>query len=161
MAAWFMKTGSELQRFGGEEIQLYNAQHVCNAADMIRMTKTLLPLLVLPLLVAGCSTVTNLTPRAQERSENNMYPVEMKWVSKQHALKPETVRPQVMVGTQAYPMQPVPIVKNRWEAFIPVAPDQKEVRYQYKVDYEYSGIPSARKDSKLSPQFKMEIKDKR
>ncbi len=144
-----------------EEIQLYIAQRLCNAADMIRMTKNFLPLLVLPLLVAGCSTVTNLTPRAQERAENNMYPVEMKWVSKQHALRPETVRPVVMVGSEAIPMKPVPVVKNRWEAFVPIAPDQKEVRYKFKVDYEVSGIPVPKKDSKQSVEYKMEIKDKK
>ncbi len=127
---------------------------------MIRMTKKFFPLLALPLLVAGCSTVTNLTPRQQERAENNMYPVEMKWVSNQHALKPETVRPQVIVNGQSYPMQPIPVVRNRWEAFVPVPPNEKEVRYKYKVDYEVSGIPVPQKESKLSPEYKMQIKDK-
>lgn len=144
-----------------EEIQLYIGQHLCNAAAMIRMTTKYLPLLVLPLWVAGCSTVTNLTPRAQERAETGVYPVEMKWVSNQHALRPETVRPVVIVGNEAIPMQQVPVVKNRWEAFIPIAPGQKEVRYKYKVDYEVSGIPVPQKDSKLSPEYKMEIRDKR
>ena len=125
------------------------------------MTKTFLPLLALSLLGAGCSTVTNLTPRAQERADNNMYPVEMKWVSNQHALKPETVRPIVMIGDQAIPMQQVPVVKNRWEAFVPIPPDQKEVRYKYKIDYDVSGIPVPQKESKQSVEYKMEIKDKR
>jgi uncharacterized protein YceK len=144
-----------------EEIQLYIARRLCNAADMTRMIKKFLPLLVLPLLVAGCSTVTNLTPRAQERAENNMYPVEMKWFTSEHALKPETVRPVVIVGDETYPMKPIPVVKNRWEAFIPVAPNNKEVSYKYKIDYQISKIPTPEKVSKLSPEYKMEIREKR
>ncbi|MDB6027030.1 MAG: hypothetical protein JWM68_3253 [Verrucomicrobiales bacterium] len=128
---------------------------------IIRHMKKFLPILILPLFVAGCSTVTNLTPRTQERAGNNTYPVEMKWVSNQHALKPETVHPVVIVGTESIPMQPIPVVKNRWEAFIPVAPNENVVRYKYKVNYEVSGIPVPQKESKSSAEYKMEIKEKK
>lgn len=125
---------------------------------MIGMRK-FLPILVLPLLAAGCSTVTNLTPHQQERTSNNWYPVEMKWLSKEHALKPETVQAQVVVGTNSYPMQATPLVRNRWEAQVPVPPNDATVRYHYRIDYQVSGIPKPYAESKLSPEYKMQIRD--
>ena len=79
------------------------------------MLKRLLPLLFAPLLLAGCtSTFTNLTPLVQSRNANNLYPVEVAMTSRQETLRWDTIKPQVMVGNDAYPMRPTMLMTNRW-----------------------------------------------
>ena len=58
-----------------------------------------------------------------------------------------------------YPMRKVPKMKNRWEAFIPVAPDKKALNYHFKIDYDYNRFGKTGKDSMLSPEYKLVIED--
>lgn len=132
----------------------------CSTPDM-RIYRTLLPLLVLPLLLAGCSTITNLTPAKTGRNPAGLYPVEVSWQTRQQSLKLGTLKPQVMVGNELYLMQAVPIVSNRWETLIPIQPGMKGIQYRFKFDYEYNAVPAPRKDTKMSKEYKLEIIDKR
>ena len=57
------------------------------------MTKKFLPVLFLPLLLAGCATsLTNLTPLQQTRNANNLYPVEVALDSNEQAVRWDSIR---------------------------------------------------------------------
>src|SRR5262249_7320593 len=77
------------------------------------LTASLLPLLV---CASGCTALmTNLTPQVQERNPNNLYPVEVALQSRQQTLRWESIKPQIVVGTEFYPMRPTLLMTNRWE----------------------------------------------
>jgi len=67
----------------------------------------------------------------------------------------------VMVGDQTYEMRRVPLVENRWETMVPVPPDKDSIRYIFKFDYLVNSIPVPEPDSKLSPEYKLTIVDKK
>ena len=56
------------------------------------------------------------------------------------AINPDSFQPVVVIGFNTYPMRPVPVVQDRWEAFIPVPADKDFVLYRYKFDYEVNAI---------------------
>lgn len=119
--------------------------------------KRFLPLLCLPLL-AGCNaTFTNLTPRTQERTTNNLYTVEFVLNSRQQTLRWETIRPQIVVGSEYYQMKPVRLMTNRWEGLMPVRPSVSTVRYRYKAEFEYNSFGAPRTDSMLSKEYTLKI----
>lgn len=123
------------------------------------MRKIVLSLLATaPIILAGCSSITNLTPSKLPRNQSGYYQVEAEWHSRQRTIRPETMHPVVLVGNEVYDMRRVPIVENRWETMIPIPADKDYVRYQFKFDYYVNAIPRAVPDSKLSPEFKLEIK---
>jgi len=125
------------------------------------MLKKILPVLTLSLLMAGCTaTLTNLTPLQQVRNDNNFYPVDAAFNSKQQSLLWDTIQPYVVVGTNFYPMQPTPVLTNRWEGLVPVAPDQNIVHYYYKFDFRYYDFGIPKTDSARSAQFTLHILDK-
>lgn len=126
------------------------------ARDMRTMKKFLL-LLLTPLLFAGCSTITNLTPSQQPRNAAGLYPVEVKWDSRQQTIRPQSIEPSVLVGHDSYPMRKTPMMKNRWETLVPIPANQDEINYRFKFDYEYNAVPQPRPDSRLSPQHKLRI----
>jgi hypothetical protein len=128
---------------------------------LARMVMTrVVALFLLSVLLSGCASITNLTPRRQVRNSTGLYPIEAAWQTREQALKPETLKPLVMVGLESYPMQPTPVVTNRWETLIPVPADKKIVRYRFKFDYQYNAIPQPRMNSKMSPEYTLEIVDK-
>ena len=126
------------------------------------MRKIFLSLLaVAPIIFAGCSSITNLTPSKLPRNSTGFYPVEASWYSRQRTIRDESMHPVVMVGNDTYEMRRVPRVQNRWETMIPVPSDKDAIRYQFKFDYMVNAIPRALPDSKLSPEYKLEIVDKK
>jgi hypothetical protein len=129
----------------------------------VRDMKYFLALLFVSFGLVGCTTgkITNLTPTKAERNDSGLYPIEMGWQSREHVLRPETLEPQVMIGLQTYPMQRTPLVNNRWETLVPVPAGQNTLHYRFKVDYEYNTIPSRKKNSVLSPEYKLLITDPR
>ena len=127
----------------------------------MRIHRILLPILILPLFLAGCSTITNLTPAKAPRNSSGLYPVEVSWQSRQQSLKVDTLKPQVMVGNELYPMQPVPLVSNRWETLVPIQPSMKSIQYRFKFEWEYNAMPVPRKNTKMSPEYKLEVTEKR
>ena len=114
------------------------------------------------LLLLGCvtnSSVTNLTPTRAKRTPNNLYLIEYEWRSNQQSLRAESITPYVVVGTETYPMRRVPRMKNRWEAYIPVPPNQKSVLYHIKVDYDYNDFGKRGKGSIKTEEYKLNIED--
>lgn len=125
----------------------------------INVMKKFLLVLLTPLLFAGCSTITNLTPTQQPRNATGLYPVEAAWDSRQQSIRPDSMKPSVMVGLESYPMRKTSLMKNRWETLVPIPADKKVVNYRFKFDYQYNSIPQPLPDSKLSREYKLEILD--
>ena len=125
------------------------------------MLKKFLPLLFLPLLLAGCNaTLNNLTPQQQVRNADNLYPVEIAVASRQQTMRWQSIRPEIVVGSEFYKMRPTPLMTNRWEGLIPVPPGTSAVNYRYKVNYEYNAMGAPRTDSIRSPEYTLRIVDK-
>ena len=124
------------------------------------MTKTLFALSLLGGLLVGCvtNTVTNLTATTQPREATGLYRVEYEWDTTQQTVRPDSIKPTVLVGFETYDMKPVLKTANRWEAFIPVPPGKDQVIYQFKVDYEFTRFGPNGKASKKSPEYKLNIK---
>ncbi len=126
------------------------------------MIQRFLPLLVCCTLLAGCTTttLTNLTPRQLSRNANGIYTFEVLLDTKQQTLRQETIKPYVLIGFNVYPMEPALVMKNRWEALIPVPADKKFVSYRYKFDYDYNRFGPRGSNSKLSQQYQLDISEK-
>ena len=118
--------------------------------------------LLLPVFLAGCAdvTLTNLTPTQQPRNPTGQYLVEMKLDSTQQTLRPESIKPNVVVGFDTYPMRPQLKMTNRWEALVPIPPSTNVINYHFKVDYDYNKFGKPGQDSRRSPQYKLEILEK-
>jgi hypothetical protein len=115
------------------------------------MLKKFLPLLTV-LLLAGCTTATftRLTPGAQPRNADNLYPVEVAFDSAQQSLRWDSIQPYILIkGGQPVPMRPVPMVKNRWEGLVPVPPGVSTVNYRFKFDYLYNNFGTAPKPNSV------------
>lgn len=125
------------------------------------MAKRFLPIFCLSLLVfalTGCNaTFSNLTPRQQLRNTNNLYIVEVQFNSRQQTLRWDSIEPQIMVGNQFLPMRPTPLMTNRWEGVIPVAPEQKMVQYRYKFTYKYNQFGPPGVSSAISPTYSLRV----
>jgi hypothetical protein len=125
------------------------------------MFKKLVPFLAIPLLLAGCATtLTNLTPQRQVRNPNNLYPVEVALSSRQQTMQWESINPQIVVGTDFYPMRPTVHMTNRWEGLIPVPPGASIVHYRYKFDFDYATFGKPKQDSLLSQEYTLQIQNK-
>lgn len=117
--------------------------------------------LVLPLLMAGCTTtITNLTPAQQKRNATGLYPVEVNLDTRRQAMMEETIKPAVIVGFDAYPMRPTAILSNRWETLVPVPADKDAISYRFKFEYLLRRIPQPRTESLMSQEYKLQIVDK-
>ena len=122
------------------------------------MFKRILPLLVLPLLLAGCATeFTNLTAQRKPRETNNLYTLEVAVASEQQTLRWESIRPQILIGTESYPMQPTPLMTNRWEGVVPIPPGTRSLQYRFKIDYQYNAFGKPKNGSALSKTYKLQI----
>src|SRR5579872_808804 len=118
---------------------------------MLKIKKCLFVLL-LPVLIAGCTTVGNLTPGQYPGSASGFYRVEASWRTTQSDVVPGSITASVMVGNNSYDMRPVPVVQDRWEAFIPVSAGAEEIRYRYRFDFMKYAIGGQKPDSVLSPE---------
>ena len=104
---------------------------------------------------------TGLSPLQQSRNASNLYQVEVAFNSQQQSLRWETIQPYVLVNGELYPLRQVPLVKNRWEGFVPVPPGVNAVDYKFKFDYKYNAVGSAPKStSTVSPIYKLNIIDR-
>ena len=124
--------------------------------------KKFLPLVLFPLLLAGCGTtaIVNLTPSRLPRKDNGQYPFGVEWSSRQQSLIKDSIKAYVVIGLDQYPMQRTPLLTNRWETLVPIAADKDSVLYHYKFDYEYQGFPARQQDSKLSKMYQLLILEK-
>jgi hypothetical protein len=108
--------------------------------------------------LAGCTSITNLTPTQYPRDASGYYRVETMWQSRRAVIRPESFKPLVVVDFKTYPMRRVPMVEDRWEAFIPIPPDKNFIRYHYKFDFVDDGFYKARADSLMSAPYQLRIK---
>ena len=110
-------------------------------------------------LFLGCvqTTITNLTPHRMPRNKTGFYPVEMIWTSNQTALRRETVKPVVLVGTNAYPMRRTQLLTNRWETLVPIGMKANGLRYRIKVNWKFNAIPVPQPNSQLSREFLLQV----
>lgn len=140
------------------EIQLYKPPAISHA---VVMRKLILPLLLAPLFLAGCTSFTNLTPQRQIRNTNHLYPVEVAFNSRQQSLRWDSIQPYVTVGTDLYPMRPTSLMTNRWEALVSVPPGKNLVHYRYKFDFKYNAIGKPpQSDSAVSREYTLRILDR-
>lgn len=124
------------------------------------MLKKFLPVLSLPLLLAGCATPfisTNLTPLQQSRATNNLYTLEVAVSSHQQTLRWSTIHPQVAVNHDFYPMRPTQLMSNRWEAVVPIPAGVNSVRYRYIFDYQCNAFGAAKANTVVSPEYTLKI----
>ncbi len=110
-------------------------------------------------LLMGCvqTTITNLTPHRMPQNNTGFYPVEMIWESNQTALRRETVKPVVLVGTNAYPMKRTQLLTNRWETLVPIGKQANVLRYRIKVNWQFNAIPVPQANSQLSREFLLRV----
>jgi hypothetical protein len=124
------------------------------------MLKKSLPLLLVPLLLAGCATqLTNLTPLQQTRETNNLYHVEVAFDTRQQTVRWQSIQPRIVVGKDSYEMRPTPFLTNRWEGLIPVPPGTSLIHYRYKFDYKYNRMGEPGHDSASSREYTLRILD--
>ena len=127
---------------------------------MLKKSRTVL-ILPLLILISGCATTfTNLTPLHQERNANNLYPVEVALASRQQTLRWDSIKPQIVVGTDFYPMRQTKLMSNRWEGLVPVPSGTNIVHFRYKFDYEYNAMGNPKSDSSLSQEYTLRVVDK-
>jgi hypothetical protein len=125
------------------------------------MMKKFLPLGLIPMLLAGCSTtITNLTPSQLNRNTTGLYPFEVAWDSNEQCVVKDSIKPYVYVEWQSFPMQPTPRLRNRWEALVPVPANAEYVNYHFKFDYQYRTIPEVRSNSINSQPYQLHIINK-
>ncbi len=124
------------------------------------MLKKFLPLLVAPLLLAGCqATFTNLTPHQQPRTTNNLYRVEVALSSRQQTLRWDSIQPKIVIGTDTYPMRPTLLMTNRFEGLVPVPASTSLIHYHYKFDFNYNAMGGPKPDSAVSSDYTLKILD--
>lgn len=80
--------------------------------------------------------------------------------SRQQTLRWDSIRPQIVVGTEFYPMRQTQLMRNRWEGLVPVPPGTNLVHYRYKADFQYNAMGNPKSDSALSPEYTLHILDK-
>jgi hypothetical protein len=127
----------------------------------MNLMKNAAVLLLAGLLCGGCATVTNLTASKQPRNKTGLYLMEAAFNSDQQALIITSIKPKVVVGPEdSIPMEPVPLVRDRWQAYVPIGKDQPDLRYHFQFDYMYNAIPEPRANSVSSPEYKLTIMDR-
>src|SRR5262245_15108257 len=133
----------------------------CVTLARMRNLKRIVPLLLVPSLLVGCTTpvITNLTPSRQVRKENAQYPFEVQWNSRKQNLVKDSMKAYVVIGLEQYPMQRVALLTNRFETLVPIPKDKPVVTYQYKFDYECLGFGTRLPDSKTSKYYQLYVVD--
>jgi hypothetical protein len=124
------------------------------------MLKKILPVLFLPLLLAGCSTpfhTTNLTSLQQTRTTNNLYNLEVAVDSHQQTLIWSSIKPQIVVDNQRYPMSKTLLMSNRWEGVVPVPAGTTSINYRYKFDFQNLAFGPPQSDSYMSREYTLKI----
>jgi hypothetical protein len=112
------------------------------------------------LLLTGCTSITNLTPRQYTRRADGLYHFEMQWNSRQQSIARESLTPTVLIGGQAYPMELVQGMTNRWETLVPIPATDKLIHYRYRMDFEYYGFNRRGRDNRFSAPYSLQIIDR-
>jgi hypothetical protein len=74
-------------------------------------------------------------------------------------VRENSFKPLVVVNSyETYPMRSVPLVSDRWEAYIPVPADKDMVLYHYKFDFLDDHIGGPRANSMMSRDYELHVK---
>ena len=131
----------------------------CGRARDERKMKKFIGLLMLPVLLTGCTSITNLTPSHYPRDASGYYRVEAEWDSNRQAVLENSFKPLVVInGLDTVPMLPVPLVDDRWQAYIPVPADKDMVLYHFKIDFRENALGGPRPNSMMSRDYELHIK---
>ncbi|MSR67140.1 MAG: hypothetical protein EXS24_07195 [Pedosphaera sp.] len=124
------------------------------------MKRVLLAILVAATAI-GCVThnFSNLTLREHPRVATGLYPVELIWETNEQAVRLESIKPLIIIGTNVFPMQKTLLLKNRWEALVPADKTVTNLYYRIRVDWQFNTIPFPEKNSQMSPQYQLRIRD--
>ena len=79
--------------------------------------------------------------------------------SRQQTLRWDSIKPQILVGNESYPMRPTTLMTNRWEGLVPVPSGTALVHYRYKFDFDYNSMGKAKTDSALSPEYTLQVRE--
>ena len=126
----------------------------------MRSLLSVLPcILLIAAMATGCATttITNLTPESLPPSESGFYRIEAAWESRKRTLLEDTVEPVVLTGEESYPMKPVPLTRGRWETLVPVPERTGGLVYRFKFNFMETGFGQQRRNSRLSPFYRLEI----
>jgi hypothetical protein len=116
-------------------------------------------LLALSALLTGCTSITNLAPTQYPRDPSGYYRVEAQWNTHREVVRPDSIKPLVVVNSvDTYPMQRVPLVSDRWQAFIPVPTDKDMILYHYKFDFLDDAFGGPRPNSFMSRDYELHVK---
>ena len=112
-----------------------------------------------PIFFTGCiyHEITNMTPGTLTRNTKGLYPVHIIWESNDNAIRHDTIKPVVLIGTNSFEMKRTPLMKNRWETPVPIGQVANELRYRIKVNWKYNTIPVPAANSQLSEEFLLRI----
>jgi hypothetical protein len=132
----------------------------CVCAKDQRKMKKFFGLLMLSALLTGCTTsITNLAPSHYQREPSGYYRVEAEWSTRREVVRPDSFKPLVVVnGVETYPMQRVPLVADRWQAYIPVPANQDMILYHYKFDFLDDAFGGPRPNSIMSRDYELHVK---
>ena len=76
----------------------------------------------------------------------------------QQTLRWESIRPQILVGKNTYPMRSTLLMTNRWEGMVPVPPGTESVTYRYKFDYDCNSFGKPKPASRISREYTLSVK---
>lgn len=106
------------------------------------------------LAAAGCSpSWVNLTAQKLPVNREGVYPFEVQWEDPRRGTDNPRVRAFVVIETNLYPMDRVGNTPNRWFGQAPTPANALAVPYQFKIVYDYAGLPKREVASSLSPQY--------
>ena len=111
------------------------------------------------MLQTGCvrSTIVNLTPSQLSRNAQGTYRFEAAWDSNQRSIADESIKAYVVLDEVHYPMERIPVVKDRWEVMIPVNQKPKGHAYHMKFDFSYHSFPEMKPSSLRTEPFTLKI----
>ena len=143
-----------------EAKSLYNTKIRCEAqcSKLVRFVAVIFCILS-PIFFTGCiyHEITNMTPGTLTRNTKGLYPVHIIWESNDNAVRHDTIKPVVLIGTNSFEMKRTPLMKNRWETPVPIGQTANELRYRIKVNWKYNTIPVPAANSQLSEEFLLRI----
>jgi hypothetical protein len=143
-----------------EAKSLYNTKIRCEAQSpkLVRFVAVIFCILI-PIFFTGCiyHEITNMTPGTLTRNTKGLYPVHIIWESNDNAIRHDTIKPVVLIGTNSFEMKRTPLMKNRWETPVPIGQVANELRYRIKVNWKYNTIPVPAANSQLSEEFLLRI----
>jgi hypothetical protein len=120
--------------------------------------KRFLALLLAPVVLAGCSSVSNLSATRVPRTAAGWYTVEAKFSTKRQAVIDESIKAYAVIDGKPYQLQRVPLVRDRWEGQIPVDPTKTETLYHFQFDFLVNRIPKAVERSYVSSEYTLDVK---